>query len=174
VKSKLIFSALGLGLSLLVGLSSAFCADLVGSVMDLQGRPASGVKIVVRNTAGKVFGQAITDAKGHYSIGGLSPDTYDYTLDPLATGFKGGSAVSYLDSKGLTINWKVSNAGDAIALATQGSQEMLAGDPFGLSMGEFASVVVLGAGVVGAGVVGGYGAAGGFSGGSSAPASPSL
>jgi hypothetical protein len=167
MKRKLVFFALGLSFSLLVGLSPAFCADVVGTVMDLQGRPASGVKIVVRDTAGKIFGQATTDAKGHYAIAGLSPNTYDYTLNPLATGFKGGSAVSHLDSEGLTINWKVSNAGDATALATQGSKEALAGDPFGLSMGEFASVVVLGTAGVAAGVVGGYGAAGGFSGGSS-------
>ena len=111
----------------------------------------------------KVAGQAIADAKGHYAIGGLSPNTYNYTLDSLTTGFKGGSAVSYLDANGLTIDWKVSDANNALALATQGSKKVLAGDPFGLSMGEFASVVVLATAGVAAGVIGGYGAAGGFS-----------
>ena len=163
---RLIVTILGIGFSFFIAVS-AICADVSGVVMDSQGHPVNGVKIAVQDPAGKFLNQAITDSKGHYAINGLSPGTYDYILEPLATGFKGGNAVSYLDSKGLTINWKVSNTGDAVALATEGGQQTLAGDPFGLSMGEFASVVVLGTAGVAAGVVGGYGAAGGFSGGHS-------
>ena len=168
---KLLFSGLVLSLSLVIGPSSGFCADIIGTVMDLQGHPVSDVKIVVQNTAGKLFGQAITDPKGHYTIVGLSPNTYGYILNPLTTGLKGGSAVSYLGTDGLTINWKVSDTGDAISLAKQGSKEALANDPFGLSMGEFASIVTLGTAAVAGGVVGGYAAAGGFSSSSTPPPS---
>lgn len=164
---RLIVFTLGLGLLFLVAVSSAFCAEVLGEVTDLQGHAVGEVKIAVQDSAGKVVGQAITDANGHYLIGGLSPNTYNYTLDPLATGFKGGSAVSYLDSNGLKINWKVSDANNALALATQGTKEALAGDPFGMSMEAFASVVLLGTGGVAGGVIGGYDLAGGFSGGSS-------
>jgi hypothetical protein len=171
---RLIVSTVGLGLLLLVMGSSAFCAEVVGSVSDLQGHPVSGVRIVVHDPAGKVLGQAIADAKGHYAIGGLLSRTYYYTLDPLTTHFKGGSVVSFLDSNGLTIDWKVSDGNSALAMATQGSKTVLAGDPFGLSMEEFAATVMLGTLVVAAGVIGGYGAAGGFSGEStsSSPSSP--
>jgi hypothetical protein len=147
---------------------SAFCADVVGTVLDLQQHPVSGVNIVVQDSTGKTVGQATTDATGQYKIGGLSPNTYDYTLSP-GTGFKGGSAVSYLDNDGLTVNWKVSDTGDAVALAAQGSKQQIAGDPFGMSMPEFLSVVVLGVTVAGAGAVGGLAAAGEFNGSSSGP-----
>jgi hypothetical protein len=169
---RLIISIAALGLVLLGGVPSSFCADVAGTVSDLQGRPVSGVRIVVKDLAGKVFGQAVADAKGHYAIGGLSPNTYNYVLEPLGTGFKSGSVASSLDSNGLTIDWKVSDLNNALAMATQGGQTALAGDPFGLSMGEFASVVMLGTAVVAAGVVGGYGAAGGFSSSSSPTSTP--
>src|SRR5580658_2566306 len=151
---KAIVTGLGIFISLLFALPSAFCAEVVGTVMDLQGRAVSDVKIVAQDGAGKICGQALTDAKGHYEISGLSPNTYDYTLNPLATGLKGGSAVSFLDTDGLTINWKVSKSGDAVALAAQGSNEALAGDPFGLSMPEFLEVLGVGTAVVTGGVLG--------------------
>jgi len=166
---RLIVSMMGLGVLFVLASSSAFCAEVAGTVSDLQGHPVSGVQIVVHDPVGKMVGQAIVEANGHYAIDGLSPSTYNYTLEPLKTSFKGGKVVAFLDSKGLTIDWKVSNTNDAVALATQGSKAVLAGDPFGMSMGEFASVVMLGTAVVAAGVIGGYGAAGGFSSSSSSP-----
>jgi hypothetical protein len=171
---KSIISTLTMGLLLLIGTSSAICADVSGVVTDSQGRGVGGIGIAARDSAGKIVSQAVTDSNGHYAISGLSPDAYDYVLKPLATGFKGGDAVSYLDSKGLTINWKVSDATDAIAMAAQDGPQQIAGDPFGMSMGEFASVIGLGTAGVAAGVVGGYGAAGGFSGGSDHPTSSSM
>ena len=169
--NRLITSVFAIGIALLLG-PPAFCADLVGNVIDLQGRAVPGVEVVVQDTAGNIFGRATTDAAGHYEIAGLSPSTYDYTLNPLATGFKGGNAVSYLDRDGLTVNWKVSPVGDAVALASPGSKAVIAGDPFGLSMPEFISVLVLGTTVAAGGAVGGYGGAGGFSSSSSSPPAP--
>lgn len=161
--NRIIVSTFLIGVSVLLRLPSAFGADLVGSVTDTGGHPVSGVKILVEDTTGKTAGEATTDALGHYQIGNLSPNAYDYTLNPGTTGFKSGTAVSYLDKDGLTINWKVSKADDASALATQGSKVAIAGDPFGLSMPEFLSVVTLGALGAGAASLGGYAAAGGFS-----------
>jgi Carboxypeptidase regulatory-like domain len=154
------FFGCGLAMVFLITVSSAFCAEIAGTVADPQGHPVSGVKITVQEPAGKVVGQGIADAAGHYSIDGLAPNTYDFFLDPLTTGVKGGSGVSYLDANGLTIDWKVSDAKNA--LATPGSKQKVAGDPFGMSMEEFVSVTVLATAVVAGGVVGGYGAAGGF------------
>lgn len=171
---SLIAITVAICVAILTGASSAICADVSGMVTDSQGHPVPGVKIAVQDLGGKIIDQVVTDAKGHYAISGLSPDTYDYILEPLATGFKGGDAVAHLDSKGLIINWKVSERIDAAALATRNGPQEIAGDPFGLSMGEFMSAVALGTGVVAAGVVGGYGAAGGFSGPSNHPTSPSM
>lgn len=148
---------------------AAFCANVVGMVSDTQDHSIRGIEITVQNSAAKVVGRAMTDVQGHYQITGLAPDTYQFILNPLATGFKKGSGVSYLDAKGITINWKVSTDALALAFASAGAAEEIAGDPFGFSAGEFASLVTLGAGVVAVGVVGGLGAAGGFSGSSSSP-----
>jgi Carboxypeptidase regulatory-like domain len=149
------FAVLTFGCSLLLGsLSPAFSAELAGVVTNLQGQAVSGMQVVVQNPSKQAFGQAMTDASGHYQITGLSPKTYNYVLNPMSTGYRGGSAASYLGPKGLTINWKVSDSKGALALA---------GPANGLSALEIGSIVALGAGVVAGGVVGGYGAAGGFS-----------
>jgi len=156
------------GLSLLLGgVSPALCANLTGVVTNLQGHPVSGIQIAVQNPAKQVLGKAITDTAGHYEISGLSPNTYDYILNPVNTGYKGGTAVSYFGSKGLVVNWKVSDNRDALAMATPGGN--------GLTGWEVASTVVLGAGVLAGIAVGAYGAAGGFSGNSnSSPSSSSM
>jgi hypothetical protein len=162
-------SILVAGLSLLFGgLSPALCANLTGVVTNLQGQPVSGMQIVVQNPAKQVLGKAITNASGHYEVGSLSPNTYAYTLNPMNTGYKGGSAISYCGSKGLIINWKVSNNRGALAMAAPGGTG-------GLTGWEVASTVVLGAAVLGGAAVGAYGAAGGFSGNSnSTPSSSSM
>src|ERR1700749_4169529 len=99
---------------LLARLTPAWCADLAGIVTNLQNQPVSGIKISVENSARQVFGQAITDASGHYQIPGISPNTYNYLLNPMMTGYKSGTAVSYLGAKGLVINWKVSRSEGAL------------------------------------------------------------
>jgi hypothetical protein len=161
---KLAILTLGCGL-LLTRVMPASCASLAGVVTNLQGQPVSGIKISVQNSAKQILGQALTDTNGHYQITGIAPNTYDYLLNPMNTGYKNGSAVSYLGPKGLVINWKVSDSRGVLALAVMGSG--------GLSALEVGSIVALGAGVVGAGVVGGYGAAGGFSG-NNTPSSSSM
>jgi hypothetical protein len=131
------------GFSLMFGgLSPALCANLSGVVTNLQGQPVSGMQVVVQNPAKQVLGKALTNASGHYEISGLSPNTYDYILNPMNTGYKGGSAVSYCGSKGLIINWKVSNNHGALAMA----EPVGSG---GLTGWEVASTMVLGAAALG-------------------------
>lgn len=179
-----------------IGAQPALCADIVGVVTDVQHQPVGGVQIVVRDAAGQSLGRAQTDAHGHYRITGLAPGAYDYVVDPLASGLKGGDAVARLGAAGLTVDWMLSSMAPAVALASEGTAAALAqvaaaGDPFGLSYpaagtqvaqleetlagaGNFLGLTAgeLGALVIGGtavGVVGGYAAAGGFSG---PPASP--
>jgi Carboxypeptidase regulatory-like domain len=154
--------------------SIALCGDIAGSVSDAQGHPIGDVQISARTPAGHAVGQAVTDASGKYWIAGLNPATYHFVLDPLRTRYKGGNAVSYLDPRGLTLNWKVSLRTEAIAFASLGSTDLaFAGDPFGLTASEFAGLALAGTSLVSVGVVGGLNAAGGFSGPSRSPASPS-
>ncbi|MBF6571120.1 MAG: carboxypeptidase regulatory-like domain-containing protein [Candidatus Binataceae bacterium] len=160
-------------LFVLANASLALCAEIVGTVSDTQGNPVQGVQITAQTSAGRVVGQAFSSANGKYQITQINPGTYDFLLNPLQSGFKAGSGVADLNSKGLTINWKLSPTAPALALASEGTEVALAGDPFGYSAGEFAALLVLAAGGVAAGVVGGYGAAGGFSSSPSA-ASPAL
>lgn len=180
MKGATLFALFGAAVMLMVVAQPGFCADVVGTVADSQAHPVANVRIVVTNRAGKFFGKGRTDATGRYRITSLAPGVYVYTLDPLASGFRGGNAVAPLRYAGLTVNWEVSKVGPALAFAKRSKSKrlaqrgagQLAGDPFGYSPGEFASIVTLGAGLVAAGVVGGYGAAGGFSGGK--PTSPSM
>lgn len=155
------------GLFVVASASSGICADVVGRVSDLPGNPVGGVQIRAQTPAGKMIGQAFTAADGTYKIAGLKPAIYDFVLDPLGKPFKGGSAVSHLGAKGLTIDWKVSASTVAAAFATEGIA--VAGDPFGLSPTAFGATVLGGMAVIAGGVIGGYAAAGGFSG----PSGPS-
>ena len=166
-------TALAVAMFVLSTASWALCADVVGTVSDVQGNPVQGVQITVQTPAGNVVAKAVTSTNGKYQIVGLNPGTYDCSLNPQHTGFKAGTAVSYLDPKGLTLNWKVSTVASAIALASPGTTEAVAGDPFGFSPAAFAALVIGSTAAIAGGVVGGYGAAGGFSSNSHA-ASPAL
>jgi len=152
-----------------VGASVALCADVSGTVSDATGAAVAKVRLSATDSSGKSAGSALTDASGKYQISGLSPGTYVFALDPLSSGFKGGNGLAHLDEKGLTIDWKISAAGPALALARQGADEALAGDPFGFTAAEFAGLVGAAGGVISSGVVGGIAAAGGFSGESASP-----
>ena len=160
-------------LSLMLG--QAFCADVVGVVTDSQGQPIANIRIIARNMSNNASSEARSKANGRYQIPRLLPGVYKYTLDPGASGFKGSDAVSYLGSKGLTIDWQLSATNEAIALASDGAGSMLAGDPYGFTEQEYATIVAGSAALVTGGVLGGLAASGEFSGSSSAPpASPSL
>lgn len=161
------------GLFMLTISSSAFGAEIVGTVADLQGKPVKGVQLKVQNSTGKSIASVTPDSKGYYQITGLKEGKYNYILEPHTAGFKGGQLSEYLSNKGLTIDWKVSSVGPAAAVASAGIGTAVAsGTILGLSSTAFGAAVAGGSiAAVTGGVVGGYGAAGGFSG---SQASPSL
>jgi hypothetical protein len=156
---------------LMVAARPGLCADLAGLVVDSANHPVAHVKIVVGSMTGKVLSETETGVEGRYQITGLAPGTYKYAVEPLASRFKGGNAVAYLGSRGLTINWRLSATAAAIASAAEGAEVAIADDPFGFSPLTFGALVAGGVAALAGGVVGGYAAAGGFSG---PPASPSL
>jgi len=126
--SRLIGSA-----AIVVGLMpiAAYAADLTGTVTNRLGQPVPGVQISLKDAAGKTLGQKITDSRGHYAFKTVAPGKYQYVLDPLSTGLKGGSAASNIDASGSTIDWRVSSNMLAVAAALPGpngpaSEEALA------------------------------------------------
>jgi Carboxypeptidase regulatory-like domain len=160
------------GLFMLTISSSAFGAEIVGTVADLQGKPVKGVQLKVQNSTGKSIASVTPDSKGYYQITGLKEGKYNYILEPHTAGFKGGQLSEYLSNKGLTIDWKVSSVGPAAAVASAGIGTAASGATLGLSSAAFGAAVAGGSiAAVTGGVVGGYAAAGGFS---SSQASPSL
>lgn len=172
---RLVLAIFGVAVLSIFGARRAFCADLVGIVADTQARPVANVRILVKNMGNNALSEAHSNASGRYKVTGLGPGVYTYALDPGASGFKGGDAVSYLGPKGLTIDWHLSAANAAVALASEGTGTMLAGDPFGFTATEYTGVVLGSGALIGGGVAGGLAASGQFSSSSSGkPASPSL
>jgi hypothetical protein len=162
------------GLSVLTSASSSLGADIEGKVLDAQCKPVASVQLLAENSTGKIVGTAPTDRQGYYQIKGLTAGTYDYVLDTSGTKFKGGSTTSYLNDKGLRLDWKVSSTSSAVALPSEKTKKKLvACVPFGLSPGTLGAAAMGGSALVAGGVIGGYGAAGGFSGSpSTAPLGP--
>jgi hypothetical protein len=172
---RLVFVVFEVAVLSLVGVAQIFCADIVGFVANTQARPVANVRILVKNMTNKAQSAAFSNANGRYQLTGLAPGVYTYTLDPVASGLKGGDAVSYLGSNGLTIDWHLSPTNPAIATASEGAGAMLAGDPYGFTDMEYTGIVLGGSALIGGGVAGGLAASGEFSGSSSAPpASPSM
>jgi tetratricopeptide (TPR) repeat protein len=72
-------------LALIVGMLAAWLAPaafaqggtLAGTVFDLQGKPYPDVTISVKNTETNKQTDAVTDAKGKYSVPGMGPGTYN-------------------------------------------------------------------------------------------------
>jgi len=162
-------------LSVLTSASSSLGADIEGKVLDARCEPVASVQLLVERPAGKILGAAPTDRLGYYQIKGLAAGTYVYVLDTSGTSFKGGSTTSYLNDKGLRLNWKVSSTSSALALPSEKTgKKLIACVPFALSPGALGAAAMGGSALVAGGVIGGYGAAGGFSGSSSSTAPVSV
>lgn len=176
---RLVLVAFGVAALSILGAQPVPCADLAGSVVDTQGHPVAGAKILIKNLTNSVLSETHSNGNGRYQVTGIAPGSYQYILFPVSS-FKGGDAVSYLSDKGLTIDWHVSDAAPAIAFASIGAGSsntapLAADDPYGFSDEEYTAILVGSVALVGGGVVGGLAAAGEFSGSSSnPPASPSL
>ena len=163
------------GLFVLTSASSSLGADIEGKVLDAHCEPVASVRLLAENPIGKIIGTAPTDKQGYYQIKGLTAGTYDYVLDTSGTSFEGGSTTSYLNDKGLRLDWKVSSTSSAVASPSEKTRKkLIACVPFGLSPGALSAAAIGGSAVVAGGVISGYGAAGGFSGSSSSTAPVSV
>jgi len=108
--------------------SFAVAADIVGTVVDASGQAVNGSKVSAADQSGQIAGNAITDLQGRYAISGLRPGQYDIKLDPAAANLKGDTAVSYVDAKGLTVDWAVGPSRQAIATARPGTRQSTIGN----------------------------------------------
>jgi FkbM family methyltransferase len=107
---------------MVVGADKGSCAEVVGTVTDLAGGFISGAVIIAKDSSGKALGRTLSNLQGHYELVGLAPGRHEYFLKVSQLGFKDGSAVAVLDTKDLTIDWKVSNQNPAVAMATEGTR----------------------------------------------------
>jgi hypothetical protein len=130
--------------------------EVAGMVVTSQGNPIAGVRIVARNSSGKVISEAVTDSRGQYAVRNLAPDRYQITLDPLNSPFKGQTVVSAVGTEGLTVNWMVSPVAPALAMAAVGASGT--GTPDGWSPEVIGALVVLGGAAVLLGMATGVGA----------------
>lgn len=109
--------------------SPAFSSDIVGTVMDGNGKPVQGVQIVVKAQNSQTTAAAITNQQGQYEIRGLSSGVYFITLDPKGTNLTGQTVESNLNGSGLTVNWAASPGRQAVAAAQPGLQQPPAPGP---------------------------------------------
>lgn len=120
-----IFVSFLAALILQCGIASS--AELTGVITSRRGLPLSNVKVIIRDTSGKVISTVTTDKNGQYRAPGLKPATYTYTVDGAGIGFTAGSPmVAHLPPQGLSLNWTMtSNA--ALASASAGPSQFQMG-----------------------------------------------
>jgi len=95
-------------------------STIAGSVVNPQKNPVPGIKILAKDSSGKILGEAVTDAEGNYNLKNLSVGQYQLSLDPMKAPFQGETVVAALGPQGLTVDWIVSKNAKAIATATLG------------------------------------------------------
>jgi len=95
-------------------------ANLVGRVLDAQGNPVEGVEISAQDPDGEVIARETTNDEGRYRMKCLPVGQYDLTLDPLTTGFQGQTVEADNGIRGLIVDWTVSPAVPAVAVARSG------------------------------------------------------
>jgi hypothetical protein len=133
-----------LAISLAAG--QAMSATVCGVAQNAQGAPVGGCTVTVKDSSGKVLGQATTGSNGEYEIGNLGQGTLDLFLDPGSAGVRGGSGVLTLTDASQRVNWQVSDASGAVA-----SQDGTCHAAGALTPAEWAAIGVLGLGA-GAGI----------------------
>lgn len=140
--TMLITTVLAIGLTAGQALSATVC----GYAQNPQGAGVSGIGVQVKDSSGKVLGEATTGSKGEYQIDNLSEGTLDLFLLPGASGVQGGSGVLNLAGPSRAVNWQVSDASGAVAAQGGTCDEAAAG---ALTAAEWASIGVLGLGAAG-------------------------
>lgn len=96
-------------------------ANIVGTVLDVQGNPVGGLVISAQDPSGELVASAVTDEEGEYVMECLNQDQYNLSLDPVTTGFRGQTVVVSLGPEGLMANWTVSGTAPAVAAAKPGA-----------------------------------------------------
>ena len=169
---KLCGSLLMLTLTLATA-SFALASEVVGVVVDQNGKFVNDAYATVTDQNGKVVGDARTDVYGRYCIPAVPPGNYTVSLDlPPTVGLLGGMSVQKVDVEGLTVDWHVSNTKPAAASTSLGVASA-ASATCGAGYWDAAAAAGLGALGIG-GIVGGILGSEGGGGGSNRPASPAF
>ena len=92
-------------------------STIVGNVVNTQKIPVPGIKILAKDSSGKLLGEAVTNAEGCYDLSNLSIGQYQLTLEPLKSPYQGETVVTSVGPQGLTVDWIVSESAKAIASA---------------------------------------------------------
>lgn len=100
-------------------------STIVGTVVNVQQDPVSGIKIVVKDPSGKALRETLTNGDGRYSLKDVNTGQYQLTLDPLQNRFQGETVVANLGSQGLTVNWMVAAAAAPIATAQPDTEDRI-------------------------------------------------
>jgi hypothetical protein len=133
--TKFVTTILAIGLTAGQAMSATVC----GVVDNSQGQPISGCPVTVKDSSGKILGQATTGSDGEYEISNLGQGTLDLFLDPCSSGAQGGSGVLDMTGDSQKVDWQV--PGTSAAVASQGGVCRAAG---ALTPAEWASIGVLG------------------------------
>ena len=92
-------------------------STIVGSVLNKQKSPVAGIKILAKDSSGKVLGEAVSNADGCYDLTNLGIGQYHLTLDPLKSPYQGETVVTSVGAQGLSVDWIISESAKAIASA---------------------------------------------------------
>lgn len=107
-------------------------ANVVGVVLDIQGKPVKDVEVLVQDQNNQTVARTLTNEKGEYLLKCLEWGQYALALNPLASGFLGKTLVTSLGLGGAIVEWKVSTTTEALVTARPGTCCRAAVPLFGL------------------------------------------
>ena len=79
----------------------------VASLTTLRETAISGCPVTVKDSSGKILGQATTGSDGEYEISNLGQGTLDLFLDPCSSGAQGGLGVLDMTGDSQKVDWQV-------------------------------------------------------------------
>lgn len=139
-------------------------ANISGTMLDLAGKPLSGVELIVRDVADKIVARATTNELGRYCLTDLSPGRYTIAKNSAAAPLPGETFVAEVPLDGLTVDWRVA-ANNLLAIASGPAMpsccaQFLAGlyPPPGQTIGNLSAIGAAGAGLAAPGIGIGLGA----------------